>query len=490
MTALLKGSNLFSWRNTMRLPRTHVILLSTGLIWGGCGSSSDEHIDAATDAPLAAERAKDVALPDQAPADAPSDQPIADIAAKLDADMHDGVLTPDGSIPLDGGTTPDGSVTTPVDVAEPDSPLGIDVSSPPDVAAEAGGKNDSPASTVTADGASLGETSAALDATGQPDLDLASISLAVSPPEGGKLTVSPDVFRAGDIVTVTASPSAGWAFDHWEGILSATCVSSGPTARAHQASQVADVSRDIDRYQSLTLNGSESVGSTCTVDLLVSRSQSVTAHFSPLGFQWTQVSGAPVTLSSPTDPKPVFTVGASGVGVYEFQLVVTDPAGNSASDRTSIRLFDVDLTFTPAPGTQLSATAEQAMTISASYAGLPTGTVLHAELCASVAGATPSESTVLTVGQDFKIPADNAPDPNFATIMAFLAGRGCALARLGEVQSGQGTLGASIRFTPPTLAIAYNQILINAYGFDPLTSDITVIWTLGDQPAPIFPIAQ
>jgi predicted Abi (CAAX) family protease len=195
-------------------------------------------------------------------------------------------------------------------------------------------------------------------------------------------------------------------------------------------------------------------------------------------------------LSSPTDPKSAFSVAPSGVGVYEFQLVVTDPASHSASDRTSIRLFDVDLTFTPPPGTQLSATAERAMTISASYAGLPTGTVLHAELCASVAGATPSDSKVLTVEQDFKIQADNAPDPTFAAMMAFLAGRGCALVRIGEVQSGAGTLSASIRLTPPTLSAAYNQILVNAYGFDPITDDITVIWTLGDLPAPVFPIAQ
>jgi hypothetical protein len=475
----------------MRLLRTHVMLLATGLMWAGCGSSSDEHKDAATDLPLVADQAlrADLALPDQVRADVPADQPIADTAARLDADIRDAILTPDGVVTPDGIPTPDGIVTAPVDVAEPDSPPAIDVPNAPDVTTEAGTKEDSPASEVAVDGPSFGETSPSPEVGGQPDLDLASIALAVSPPEGGKLTASPDVFRAGDIVTVTASPNPGWAFDHWEGILSATCV-SGPVARAHPASQVADVSRDIDEYPTLSLNGSESVGSTCAVDLLVSKSQTVTAHFSRLGFQWTQVSGTTVTLSSPTDPKPVFSVAPSGVGVYEFQLVVTDPAGNSASDRTSIRLFDVDLTFTPPPGTQISATAEQAMTISASYSGLPTGTVLHAELCASVAGTTPSDSKVLTVQQDFKIPADNAPDPTFAAIMAFLASRGCALARIGEVQSGQGTLSASIRFTPPTLPVAYNQILINAYGFDPITDDVTVIWTLGDQPAPVFPIAQ
>jgi len=464
----------------MRLLRTHVMLLATGLMWGGCASSPEEHADATTDAPLVADRAPaaERALPDQALAEGPANLPIIDTAEKPDADIPDGIVVPDGV------------VTVPTDVAKPDEVVGIEVSSPPDIAADIGAKEDSVGSEAGLDGASFAETSPPADGAGQVDVDLASIALVVSPPEGGKLTASPDLFRAGDIVTLAASPNAGWAFDHWEGVPSLACVSAGPIARAHPASQVADVSRDIDEYPTLNLNGSESVGSTCTVDLLVSRSQTVTAHFSRLGFQWTQVSGAPVTLSSATDAKPSFTVGPSGIGVYQFQLVVTDAAGKSASDRTSIRLFDVDLTFAPPPGTPMTVGSEQAMTISTSYSGLPTGTVLHAELCASVAGATPGESKVLTVEQDFKVPPDNAPDPTFATIMAFLAGRGCALARLGEVSSEQGTLSTSIRFTPPALSPAYNQILINAYGFDPITSDITVIWTIGDLPAPIFPIAQ
>lgn len=46
-----------------------------------------------------------------------------------------------------------------------------------------------------------------------------TLSLSVSPEGAGSIQKQPDapVYQAGSIVTLTATPSAGWRFDHWEG---------------------------------------------------------------------------------------------------------------------------------------------------------------------------------------------------------------------------------------------------------------------------------
>ena len=51
-----------------------------------------------------------------------------------------------------------------------------------------------------------------------------------------------------------------------------------------------------------------------------------------LSFQWTQIYGDPVKLSSTTDPEPTFmapNVKNGEIKVFTFELLVTDPQGKA-----------------------------------------------------------------------------------------------------------------------------------------------------------------
>ncbi|MEW6219771.1 MAG: PQQ-binding-like beta-propeller repeat protein [Thermodesulfobacteriota bacterium] len=69
---------------------------------------------------------------------------------------------------------------------------------------------------------------------------------------------------------------------------------------------------------------------------------SASASGGPLLFRWQQLSGPPVALSDPTDPRPAFrapTVGAAGATLL-FRLTVTDENGLEASDLTEVQVTD------------------------------------------------------------------------------------------------------------------------------------------------------
>jgi hypothetical protein len=61
-----------------------------------------------------------------------------------------------------------------------------------------------------------------------------------------------------------------------------------------------------------------------------------------LAFSWRQLSGPPVTLSNPTDPRPTFSVPAVGSPGVEmvFELVVTDSNGLQGSDEVVYTIED------------------------------------------------------------------------------------------------------------------------------------------------------
>ncbi|MGH1568197.1 MAG: PKD domain-containing protein [Nitrosopumilus sp.] len=64
-----------------------------------------------------------------------------------------------------------------------------------------------------------------------------------------------------------------------------------------------------------------------------------------LAFQWTQIYGEPVTLSSYTEPEPTFMapdVKNGEIKVLTFELIVTDPFGESSSDTVEIIVNSVN----------------------------------------------------------------------------------------------------------------------------------------------------
>jgi hypothetical protein len=57
-----------------------------------------------------------------------------------------------------------------------------------------------------------------------------------------------------------------------------------------------------------------------------------------LTFAWTQISGPPASLSNASAAQPTFTPGA--IGTYIFNLTVSDPSGNSATDTVVVTIID------------------------------------------------------------------------------------------------------------------------------------------------------
>jgi chitinase len=58
-----------------------------------------------------------------------------------------------------------------------------------------------------------------------------------------------------------------------------------------------------------------------------------------VGYEWKQVSGPSVTLSSTNTVKTTFKAPSSSSGTLVFQLTVTDGTGASSTDMVSIKLW-------------------------------------------------------------------------------------------------------------------------------------------------------
>ena len=63
-----------------------------------------------------------------------------------------------------------------------------------------------------------------------------------------------------------------------------------------------------------------------------------------LTFNWTQISGTPVTLSDPSSPTPSFTAPlvSPGGATFEFRLIVDDGLGETDSDEVTISVLNIN----------------------------------------------------------------------------------------------------------------------------------------------------
>jgi RHS repeat-associated protein len=112
-------------------------------------------------------------------------------------------------------------------------------------------------------------------------------------------------------------------------------------------------------------------------------------------FAWTQIGGAAVTLSAPTDAAPIFTPPAAGT--YRFQLVVTDAASQaSASDEVVVSVA------TPPPHVTSYVYDGEGDRIAQTNDGVTTSYVVNSlpKLGEVLAETTSDETTLYVYGQD------------------------------------------------------------------------------------------
>jgi hypothetical protein len=279
------------------------------------------------------------------------------------------------------------------------------------------------------------------------------LTIKVSPLETGNVTVPS--YKKGDKVTITATPKPGWVFDHFEGgDISGLADSNASLAHAHPLHVVADISKDYDKEKTFTLDGTNSVGTETKADIIMDSEKSITAIFKELAYHWSQKSGPTVNLINPTSSKPMFSVQDTSTGLYEFELVVGNGNTLSIPDRTSIRVFDVDVvSIDPVIGTNMQIETEQTVSMSIVYSGLPIGSEIHALLQASIIGKTPNEPLILPIPLDFNIAQGNKPNSDLGALLTFLVGYGDYLAFLAKTDTNQGSVSATIGFRPQKLII-------------------------------------
>ena len=83
-----------------------------------------------------------------------------------------------------------------------------------------------------------------------------------------------------------------------------------------------------------------------------------------LSFQWTQLQGAPITLSDPTSPTPVFTapVGSPAAQPLVFQLIVSDGALYSFPATVTVTVFSATQYVNVAPYATVTASSQNTST--------------------------------------------------------------------------------------------------------------------------------
>jgi len=152
-----------------------------------------------------------------------------------------------------------------------------------------------------------------------------------------------------------------------------------------------DAKAAIDRLNSLApavvasigQAGIQRTGSTITVNAAASAGSSGNAMFS---YQWTQLAGPAVSLSSPTAASTTFLAPTPGAG-YTFKVQITDGAGLVASNQVSV-ISNTAPVLSPIPVQTLVLGGNLSFTASATdaennptvfvAAGLPTGTSFDA----------------------------------------------------------------------------------------------------------------
>jgi CSLREA domain-containing protein len=155
---------------------------------------------------------------------------------------------------------------------------------------------------------------------------LYTLSLAYAGSGSGAVTKSPDftAYPSGTLVTLTANPDTGSRFFSWSGdILSATNPATivMNADKSITATFVSDLSPIADAGQP------QAVVSNQLVTLDGSGSYDPNNNL-PLAFDWQQIAGEPVIMSSHAISRPAFTApGVTMTQMLTFSLVVTNSIG-------------------------------------------------------------------------------------------------------------------------------------------------------------------
>jgi len=195
------------------------------------------------------------------------------------------------------------------------------------------------------------------DHTLQPVFAKVNYTLTIETTTGGTTSPAPDTYTytASSDVEVTAIPSSGYVFDHWE-LNGSNVGSANPytvnmdnnyVLKAFFASAPSPPSVSIDPMSASILVGEH-----------VTFTSTVSGGTPPYSYQW-YLNGAPV--SGATSDTWTFTPTASGT--YYVYLEVTDDAGNTAQSDTA----QVTVSSVPVGGYSISLTKKTPPTPMAAY---------------------------------------------------------------------------------------------------------------------------